>query len=267
MPCAVVSCATNDYAERAANAVDSYEHEIVGTDLADMLEGTPNPEKIVGKAGGDLLRGEGGEDTFVGGAGGDMLDGGIDSDTYIFAVGDGPDTVADAGGSADRVIFTGGTAVDDMIVTVEPLGFLLTRLNTNDSVFIWDWGPDGGPIEHFVFADGQLSADEVESRVSGNRHPEAVGAIPPQVAKVGQRFEFALPREAFSDPNVDDELIYRIRTTDPWWTPTWLGFDRESLVLYGTPGAEDLGEVMLRFVAIDSGYLEAAVELKITVVE
>jgi serralysin len=56
----------------------------LGTDLGDLIVGSPGDETIMGKGGNDTLKGGQGKDILVGGAGADTLYGGADNDTFWF---------------------------------------------------------------------------------------------------------------------------------------------------------------------------------------
>lgn len=261
------SCSPVISADLSAHAIESYEIEIVGTEEPDILEGTSADEKLVGLASRDLLQGSGGKDTFVGGPGEDMLSGGTGADTYVFSIGDGPDIVKDAGGDNDRIVFTDGIRSGDVRITEEAGGLRVTRENTRDTVIIVDWRFDHGLIERFIFSDVELQSDEIEARISGNRRPRAYVDYSPQTARVGRPFEMVLSADTFSDPDLGDELKFSIEPSGAPHPYNWLTVDFEKLVLSGTPGKDDIGKYKMRFNATDEGYLEATVELVISVVD
>ena len=72
-----------------------------GTDLGDVLTGSPGPDRVVGFEGGDCLRGLGGADRLVGDPGADRLDGGP-----------GPDRLS---GGPGRDVLSGGPGDDYLI--------------------------------------------------------------------------------------------------------------------------------------------------------
>lgn len=83
---------------------------IGGSQLGDVLRGTPGPDVICGLGGDDLLLGLGGDDVLIGGAGADRLVGGAGSDKLLG--GAGPDRLSGGAGD-DRLL---GGAGDDTIV-------------------------------------------------------------------------------------------------------------------------------------------------------
>jgi VCBS repeat-containing protein len=76
--------------------------EQVGTESADVLEGTILNDHLIGLGGDDTLNGGGGSDVLEGGAGNDMLSGGAGSDTYVYNLGDGADSIIDSVSAAAR---------------------------------------------------------------------------------------------------------------------------------------------------------------------
>lgn len=86
-------------------------------------------ESVLGGAGDDTLIGSAGDDTLDGGSGNDLLIGNDGDDTFRVALGNGSDTIRDAGGLADSLVLTGlsdgftefgGTARDgdDLLVSI-----------------------------------------------------------------------------------------------------------------------------------------------------
>jgi Ca2+-binding RTX toxin-like protein len=91
---------------------------IDGKEGNDGIYGGTGKDTLFGEDGDDLLNGGAGDDRLSGGDGNDLLDGGLGNDslcggsgddTYRFSLGNGTDTINDAGpdGATDTVIFTG----------------------------------------------------------------------------------------------------------------------------------------------------------------
>ena len=103
---------------------------------ATMTSGADNPtttwnlqDVVDGLGGNDTLNGKGGDDTLKGGLGTDSLVGGTGSDSFVWCVGDGNDTINDAGTSQteiDTLIFAG---LDPGMVT-------LTRTSGTTSLLV-----------------------------------------------------------------------------------------------------------------------------------
>lgn len=103
----------------------------------DFAWGRVGNDAIDGEGGNDYLEGEDGDDALYGGTGNDQLDGGAGTDVmvggtgddrYVYALGDGSDTVDNAGGGFDGVFFTGGIGAsrltftrdgDDLVILVD----------------------------------------------------------------------------------------------------------------------------------------------------
>lgn len=148
---------------------------IAGTDIADLLNGTPADEKLVGGGGNDILNGAGGSDLLLGGigndtlkgetgddilkgglgndwlkggAGADELDGGVGNDTL--KGGTGNDTLDGAfgddvlTGNADDDRLTGGFGNDT---------FVFSRRGGTDTVIDFGTGADKLDFSAFGISD------------------------------------------------------------------------------------------------------------------
>ena len=82
----------------------------------------------------EVLDGKGGNDTLEGGSGVDYLLGGAGQDTYIFELGDEQDTIQDAVGEGNRILFGDGIALADL------------KLSHDESAMIIEYGPYGDTI-------------------------------------------------------------------------------------------------------------------------
>ncbi|MEM9863032.1 MAG: hypothetical protein AAF938_15660, partial [Myxococcota bacterium] len=98
---------------------------IVGTSLADTLNGTPGADCILGGKGNDVIRGKGGDDVLIGGQGDDRLYGdagddelyGEDGDDRLYG-GDGCDIIQDTVGANDVYGQAGNDIIDAHVCTV-----------------------------------------------------------------------------------------------------------------------------------------------------
>ncbi|HZV61590.1 MAG TPA: tandem-95 repeat protein [Methylophilaceae bacterium] len=112
---------TSVYLLQDANTGANASREIfAGSSGNDTLSGgtsaTTTPDLFFGNAGNDTINAYGRGNLIVGGIGNDTLNSlsnnAAASDTYVFGMADGNDTIADAGGDADRIVFdSNGTAI------------------------------------------------------------------------------------------------------------------------------------------------------------
>ncbi len=149
-----------------------------------LIEGDDGNETIRTGTGDDTLFADGGNDTvdagagndvLIGGTGNDTLLGGAGQDSYVFASGDGFDTIQDAVGEGNRLIFGSGISQANLSLgfrqVILPggseedpgtvIGYLVLRTGaTGDGVEIEGFDPfnQSAPIgiDQFVFADGTM---------------------------------------------------------------------------------------------------------------
>ncbi len=124
----------------------------------DVVQAGDGNDVLNGEAGNDSLEGEAGDDVLVGGAGDDQLLGGDGNDIYRFTLGDGLDSLFDAGSSTDMdtVIFGTGIASDALTLAVDA-GQIVLKVGTgSDGIYIGNAGDVFGSqtIERFELADG-----------------------------------------------------------------------------------------------------------------
>ena len=129
---------------------------ITGSSGVNTLTGGNGADTLNGAAGDDILFGSAGNDTLNGGDGADDLQGGADNDSYVFNLGDDADSIDDASGTMDYVVFGASIDPNDLSFTV----------NSNDMNI--DYGSDdvdlighlngGGTkqIERALFNDGSI---------------------------------------------------------------------------------------------------------------
>ena len=77
-------------------------------------------------------------------------------------------------------------------------------------------------------------------------------------------FDFTLPADTFIDPDSDDQLSVSVARADGSELPAWMTFDGEHR-LRGVPGFADIGDVSLRFTAIDMAGHEASGDMLLSV--
>jgi Ca2+-binding RTX toxin-like protein len=122
----------------------------VGTEGDDLLEGGP---------GDDYLDALGGNDTLVGHEGDDYLVGGEGSDTYTFSPGDGYDTIADGGSTADTdtLRLTGGIAPEDVAGSRDADNLYIYISTSDEEITLQNWFNDpNARIERVEFGDGTV---------------------------------------------------------------------------------------------------------------
>lgn len=127
------------------------------------LDPTPSnggDDVLDGEAGNDNLFGDSGNDVLTGGIGNDSLDGGAGQDTYVFNLGDGVDTIQDAAGEGNRLVFGDGVGAESVTLGIGSGDTLLIRAGASDVVQIAGFGvntPTGAhPIDSFEFSDGTI---------------------------------------------------------------------------------------------------------------
>ena len=172
---------TVDTIEFADGTVWDYEHVRVAWNAAPVsvggfvtISGTNGNDKISGTSGGDFLSGEKGDDTInanagndviYGGAGNDKLNGGAGDDTYIWNLGDGLDTIYDAGNN-DTIYFGDGISFSDLAfqcVNNSDLKIFIKN-NPNQGIIIQDFLTSNlnYKIEELTFIDGsQVHLSEI----------------------------------------------------------------------------------------------------------
>ena len=172
---------TVDTIEFADGTVWDYEHVRVAWNAAPVsvggfvtISGTNGNDKISGTSGNDFLSGEKGDDTInanagndviYGGAGNDKLNGGAGDDTYIWNLGDGLDTIYDAGNN-DTISFGDGISFSDLAfqcVNNSDLKIFIKN-NPNQGIIIQDFLTSNlnYKIEELTFIDGsQVHLSEI----------------------------------------------------------------------------------------------------------
>lgn len=149
-----------------------------GGDGDDLLFGGDDKDTLLGGAGNDELRGDAGVDALDGGAGDDVLGGGPGRDRltggsgydrFEFNIGDGVDTIVDAGGSGsgESVRFGAGISPAALRVGRQGNDLVLQVADTADRLLLGGWFATGAvPIDRFEFADGTvLNAQQLRSRL------------------------------------------------------------------------------------------------------
>ena len=126
----------------------------------DVLAGGEGTDWLSGDTGNDTVAGGDGDDWLYAGSGNDLLEGEESWDTYVFGVGDGSDTIADAGDNT--LFFNFGMGIYDLELFVGSLGIRIR--STGDEIHIAGFDPDdpyaSSAITRFEYADGQVQTPE-----------------------------------------------------------------------------------------------------------
>lgn len=98
-----------------------------GGDGADLIRGGGNDDVLSGNKGQDVLFGDDGNDTLIGGQSADTLSGGAGNDTYVYTLGDGDDTINNAGVTGEQdTLLIHGIAPDAIAISRTSNDLLLT---------------------------------------------------------------------------------------------------------------------------------------------
>jgi Ca2+-binding RTX toxin-like protein len=253
--------ATSDYHKDYQSRVSSPSHNFLdGGTGNDTLRITSTSDRYFWGT-GDRLRGGSGDDTLEGGDGGDV---------YEYNLGDGNDAIFDESGN-DTVAFGEGIAAERLAITRQN-NDLLVQLADGSEINVRYWfSPQAGGtyayrIERFTFNDGgaTLTASDVERLADGNHSPVVGIPLEEQQLQQDSPFTYQLPEAAFADPDGDVlSISATLESGDP--LPAWLDFDAEAHRFLGTPGNEDVGELMVRVAATDPGGLAATDTFQLTV--
>lgn len=84
-----------------------------------------------------------------------------------------------------------------------------------------------------------------------NDTPVVSTPIQDQSAKQGLAYQYSLPGDTFTDPDVGDNLSYEVSLDNGDPLPTWLSFDATTLTFAGTPGGGDVGNFSVKVTASD----------------
>jgi Domain of unknown function (DUF4347)/Putative Ig domain/FG-GAP-like repeat/Domain of unknown function (DUF4114) len=98
-----------------------------------------------------------------------------------------------------------------------------------------------------------------------NRAPIVATSLTNQTVNQGQLISFAVPTNAFSDPDEGDVLTYSVVLANGNPLPTWLTFNPETRTFSGTATAADVGTLDLQVKATDLGGLIASSNFGLTI--
>lgn len=202
------------------------------------------------------LWGNVGNNVLTGGLGNDYLSGDLGNDVYVFNRGDGQDSIdtTDILSATDTLRFGAGITANDVLAFKSGTNMFLKIKGTTDQIgFIDYYGAatsiNGVAADHKIdrveFANGtvwdQAMIQTVVDRASNNHSPTINSYLPTLQAKAGTSFTYTVPANTITDPDAWDSITYSIKMPDGSAVPAWLHFDSATGVMFGTPGAGDVG--------------------------
>ncbi len=95
--------------------------------------------------------------------------------------------------------------------------------------------------------------------------PIVTNPIPAQQVSQGQTFNYVVPGNTFTDPDVGDVLTYSASQITGEPLPEWLIFDPNSRTFNGVPGNDDVGRLQLLVTAVDTTGLSASTSFGLTI--
>lgn len=167
----------------------------IGNDLDNSISGGSGADFFEGKGGNDTLQGGGGNDTLSGGLGDDLLlsDLVTSNDTYTWLLGDGSDTIVDAGGT-DVLQLQGALSTDQIWLRQQGGDLRIDVLGgaAGGGVTVQNWFADSkqGVLERIELASGRwvdaTRVDQLVSAMASLVPPGGTAALPaaiPEAAK------------------------------------------------------------------------------------
>lgn len=168
---------------------------------ADLLDGGQGDDQLDGDAMNDGSIGVGGNDTLIGGSGNDTLSdlASASNETYVAGLGQGVDTVRDAGGAADVLQLTGVLGKQDIWLShvANTLDLKVSFLGAADGVLIKNFFagvgsslPGAGAVEQLKLDNGstlQMTAPNAQvliEAMSSMAPPASAALVPPQIGSV-----------------------------------------------------------------------------------
>jgi trimeric autotransporter adhesin len=158
--------------ETAGNGIDSVVTTVTLTALAANIEnltlaggtalnGTGNTldNVLTGNGAANSLAGLAGNDTYIGGAGNDTLNDNstTSNDVYRWGIGQGNDSITDAGGSADRIEIGVGVTSGQVVLTRSGNNLWVSITGASDVLNVVNWYTgSANRIEEIRLADGTV---------------------------------------------------------------------------------------------------------------
>lgn len=148
----------------SAAALTAQMQTLTGTEQGETLTGlTSYANTLVGGGGIDTLQGGNLSDQLWGGLGNDLLHGGHGNDTYHYQQGDGYDTLTDASGTADTLVFA-DAALSDAAFYRNGLD-LEVLLGTGQGVLVKNQFASAGAVDFMVFGEHSYDAAQIVTLV------------------------------------------------------------------------------------------------------
>jgi Ca2+-binding RTX toxin-like protein len=229
-----------------------------------IWKGTDGPDHLIGGTGDQTILAGAGDDILAGGAGNDVLQGGPGSNTYVFGADSGDDLIlndAAQAGESDQVFISGELSKNDVTIQKSGDNLVLRIAGTENSLTIADWFTGlQGNVDKVLFEDGsQWSRAQLRGVALGNHAPTAVGTVEQQFATRETAYSLQLPADLFRDEDSGDTLSIQVKMATGANLPSWMAFDRDTLVLSGTPPAAAPGKLALLVSAADQSDAQAHV--------
>ena len=151
-------------------------------------------------------------------------------------------------------------------VPVEIFTVIIGRNSSTRADFLSLADTTGGQVFNAANASEVVAAllEAIETPV--NSPPILTTPIADQSTDEDASFNFTIPLESFSDPNVGDTLTLSVSLSTGDALPTWLSFDSETNTLAGIPGNKDVGVIDLLVTATDSRDADVSDSFTLTVV-
>ncbi len=121
--------------------------------------GNANANVLTGNSAANTLSGLAGNDTYIGGAGNDVLNDNstTSNDIYRWGIGQGNDTITDAGGTADRIEIGAGVASSQVVLTRSGNNLQVSITGASDVLTVANWYTStANRIEEIRLADGSV---------------------------------------------------------------------------------------------------------------
>ena len=115
-------------------------------------------------------------------------------------------------------------------------------------------------------SQGRSAAEDFVLHVENtNDAPTAAHTVSDQQATEDVAFTFAVPGNAFTDPDIGDALTYSATSVGGSPLPAWLSFDPVAKSFSGTPHNGDVGSAAIRLIATDIAGASAGITFAINV--
>ena len=98
-----------------------------------------------------------------------------------------------------------------------------------------------------------------------NDTPTVATLLASQSAHAGSAFNYAIPDNTFLDVDIGDQLSISASLENGAALPAWLIFDAAEGIISGTPNSQNVGELVIKLTAVDSGGASTSTTLTINV--